>query len=158
MGMGGTMETPSRRPGSVAKALLEAERSVALQPANPTSVLAAAPIETPADQPTSAPSNPLQASLCAAGMPAERAARIAARMAFVDMKRSFMDAADRIEGLHAERVRLKVRQAHDPIELLHLREVVSALLPEHEHAMRERLRAKLLTVFSDTTTGAPREF
>jgi hypothetical protein len=96
--------------------------------------------------------------LSRSGMPAERAARIAARMAFVDMKRSFIEAAARITGPHGETVRRKVRSANDPLELFHLREVVAALLPDEASDTRRHLRQKLLTVFSDTTTGTPRDF
>lgn len=149
---GRTFQRPSG--GSVLgrASLLAAEPEPGLEPAP-------APAAPQADRPASpGTSSPLRSLLREAGMPAERAARIAARMAFVDMKRSFMEAAERIEGPHGERVRIKVRRAHDPMELFHLRDVVAALLPEREIEMRRSLRAKLLTVFCDTTTGAPREF
>jgi hypothetical protein len=112
---------------------------------------------TPPPQDGADPDHPVRRLLDDAGMPAERAARIAARLAFVDMKRSFMQAADRIHGLHGDRVRRKVRQATDPIELFHLREVVSALLPDDARDMRQQLRLKLRTVFSDTMIGSAPE-
>jgi hypothetical protein len=125
--------------------------------AQPTAGLAPLAPLAASDQPLPG-HRPVREALNTVGMPAERAARIAARVAFVEMKRSFIDAAARITGPHGETVRRKVRAANEPLELFHLREVVASLLPDTDADLRRQLRQKLLTVFSDTTTGTAREF
>ena len=115
----------------------------------------------------------------AVGLPAERAARIAARQAFVQMKRSFMDAAALVPGSIGELLRGKVRGAHEPLDLWHLREVLLALLPDNEDAgaasspvassiseplrkqashCRDDIRNQLERVFVDSITGTTRDF
>lgn len=113
-----------------------------------------------------------------AGFPAERAARIAARHAFVQMKRSFMDAALLVPGTLGDLLRVKIRGAHEPLDLWHLREVLLALLPEagpggtpdaggsaasaerlaQAARCREDVQQQLQRVFVDSVTGTPRDF
>lgn len=114
------------------------------------------------------------------GLPAERAARIAARHAFVQMKRSFIDAAALVPGSIGELLRGKIRQAHEPLDLWHLREVLLALLPDSDPATgatapaaqgsgemsiehraarcRADVQRHLESVFVDSITGTPRDF
>lgn len=118
------------------------------------------------------------------GLPAERAARIAARYAFVQMKRSFIEAAALVPGSIGELLRGKIRQAHEPLDLWHLREVLLALLPDGDggttaHATanaasppateeptleqraarcRADVQRQLKSVFADSVTGVPRDF
>lgn len=92
----------------------------------------------------------------------ERTARMAARQAFVDLKRAFMDAAVLIPGESGDRLRRHIRQANEPLELWHLRELVTSLLPADDSEtvafVRRRVRAQMQNVFADTTIGQPREF
>lgn len=116
------------------------------------------------------------------GLPAERAARIAARHAFVQMKRSFIDGAALVPGSIGELLRGKIRQAHEPLDLWHLREVLLALLPDADanpgaaalpgsggtgeeasievRAARCRadIQRQLQSVFAESLTGLPRDF
>jgi hypothetical protein len=97
-----------------------------------------------------------------ANLTPERAARMAARQAFVDLKRAFMDAAALIPGESGDRLRQHIRHAHEPIELWHLRDLVVSLLPgDHDERAafaRRCVRAQMQNVFVDTTIGQPREF
>ncbi len=119
-----------------------------------------------------------------AGLPAERAARIAARQAFVQLKRCFMDAAGLVPGSMGELLRRKIRGAHEPLDLWHLREVLLALLPCEDEApaatvtpgthhtpdsqpdalqrrlatCREELQQQIERVFVDSITGTTRDF
>jgi hypothetical protein len=91
-----------------------------------------------------------------------RTARMAARQAFVDLKRAFMDAVAMIPGDAGDRLRLHVRQANEPLELWHVRDLVCQLMPgdqdERAAFARRRVKAQMQNVFADTTIGQMREF
>ena len=80
------------------------------------------------------------------GMPHDRAARLAARRAFVAMKRVFLDAATLLEGSAGARLRRRVRLALEPWELLSLQNALLDALPDsdersarHRHALYRQL-------------------
>jgi hypothetical protein len=97
-----------------------------------------------------------------ANLTPERTARMAARQAFVDLKRAFIDAAALIPGESGDRLRQHVRQANDPLELWHVRALIVSLLPgdqdERAAFARRRVKAQMQNVFADTTIGTTREF
>lgn len=76
------------------------------------------------------------------GLPQDRAARMAARRAFVDMKQLFMKAVEPL--VHAKGLWLQeqVRQAHEPIHLWLLRGPLLAAIKEDGRSPRA-LRAEL---------------
>ena len=83
-----------------------------------------------------------------AGMPADRAARIAARRAFVDMKQLFMRAVENLDHRKAEWLRSQVRVAEDPIDLWLLRGPLLAALREDDST--RALRAELYRTLDST--------
>ena len=76
------------------------------------------------------------------GMPADRAARIAARRAFVEMKQIFIRAVAHFEDRKGQWLREQVRLANDPLDLWLLRGPVLAALRENDSNTR-LLRADL---------------
>jgi hypothetical protein len=83
---------------------------------------------------------------CGFGMPHDRAARVAARRAFVAMKRVFLDAAILLEGSSGACLRRRVRLALQPSELLSLQATLIDGLPvndersrHHRHALYRQL-------------------
>lgn len=76
------------------------------------------------------------------GLPQDRAAQLAARQAFVAMKRLFMDAVAPLGDGKGDWLRQQVRLANDPIDLWVLRGPVIAALRVDEHDTRT-LRAQL---------------
>lgn len=56
-----------------------------------------------------------------AGMPGDRLAQLAARRAFVGLKRLFIDAAARVDDGDAPWLRAQVRAAEEPVDLWLLR-------------------------------------
>jgi hypothetical protein len=92
-----------------------------------------------------------------AGMPQDRATRIAARRAFVDMKLLFMRAVADLEDRKGSWLRAQVRQANDPNDLWLLRVPVLAALRKNQVGTR-KLRAELYrsldSVFPDSFTSA----
>lgn len=77
------------------------------------------------------------------GMPQDRAARIAARRAFVEMKQLFLMAAQAVEDRKGAWLRSQVRQAHDPIDLWLLRGPLLASLRNGDEPGTRHLRAEL---------------
>jgi hypothetical protein len=84
------------------------------------------------------------------GMPGDRDARLAARRAFVDLKRTFLHA---LEDLHnAEWLRAQVRSAEDPSDLWLLRAPLFAVLNGADPDRRQRrqmVRRGLDSLFPD---------
>jgi len=76
------------------------------------------------------------------GMPADRAARIAARRAFVEMKQIFMRSVAHFQDRKGLWLRSQVRLANDPMDLWLLRGPVLAALRDNDSATRH-LRADL---------------
>lgn len=76
------------------------------------------------------------------GLPADRAARLAARRGFVEMKQVFLKAVDPIKGRKGDWLRQQVRQAHEPLDLWLLRGPVLSVL-RHGDAGSRGLRADL---------------
>ena len=93
------------------------------------------------------------ASLPDAGMPSDRAARIAARQAFVMLKLTFLHALEVADSAGSvEWLRKQVRCAEEPVDLWLLRAPVYAALAgtNEEHRSRRRiLRRGLDTIFPD---------
>ena len=90
------------------------------------------------------------ANLPDADLPSHRAARMAARQAFVDLKQTFLQALDAADG--ADWLRKQVRSAEEPVDLWLLRAPVYAVLAgaDDEHRERRRaLRRGLDTIFPD---------
>ncbi len=83
------------------------------------------------------------------GLPHDRAARIAARRAFVDMKQLFMSAVENLEHRKAAWLRAQVRGAEDPIDLWLLRGPLLATLREDDVATRT-MRARLYKSLDST--------
>lgn len=77
-----------------------------------------------------------------AGMPQDRAARLAARRAFVEMKLLFLRATAPLEDRKGEWLRGQVRQATDPMDLWLLRGPVLQALSYDDRRHRS-LRAEL---------------
>ena len=78
-----------------------------------------------------------------AGLPGDRAARIAARRAFVDMKQLFLFAAENVEDRKGAWLRAQVRQAEDPLDLWLLRGPLLAALRSGDADGTRHLRAEL---------------
>ena len=76
------------------------------------------------------------------GMPQDRAARLAARRAFVEMKLLFVRATAPLEDRKGEWLRHQVRQASDPLDLWLLRGPVLRAL-SHDDRRHRALRAEL---------------
>jgi hypothetical protein len=90
-----------------------------------------------------------------AGLPADRGARIAARQAFVTLKRSFLDALETVPA--AEWLRVQVRAAEEPVDLWLLRAPVFAALGRMDadcRSHRQRLHRSLDSIFPDLPTGS----
>lgn len=77
-----------------------------------------------------------------AGMPADRAARLAARRSFVDMKQVFLRAVASVAGHKGEWLQQQVRQAREPHDLWMMRGAVIAALCVQDGSTRT-LRAEL---------------
>jgi hypothetical protein len=90
-----------------------------------------------------------------AGLPGDRGARIAARQAFVTLKRSFLDALETVPA--AEWLRVQVRAAEEPVDLWLLRAPVFAALGRMDadsRTHRQRLHRSLDSIFPDLPTGS----
>jgi hypothetical protein len=86
------------------------------------------------------------------GLPQDRAAQLAARQAFVVMKRLFIDAVAPLGDGKGEWLRRQVRLANDPIDLWVLRGPVIAALRVDEQdtrALRAQLYRGLDTIFPE---------
>lgn len=90
-----------------------------------------------------------------AGLPGDRCARIAARQAFVALKRSFLEALATVPA--AEWLRVQVRAAEEPVDLWLLRAPVFAALGRMDadcRTHRQRLHRSLDSIFPDLETGS----
>lgn len=90
------------------------------------------------------------AALAEGGLPGDRSARLAARQAFVDLKRSFLVALQGQPG--GEWLQAQVRAAEEPVDLWLLRGPVFAVLTGTDGDRRQRrqaLRRSLDSVFPD---------
>jgi hypothetical protein len=81
------------------------------------------------------------------GLPADRQARIAARRAFVEMKADLMCACAVLPGAYGERLRQRVRQATEAVDLWRLRGAILVALPE-AHPRTPGHRSELLRQLS----------
>ncbi|HEX5684914.1 MAG TPA: hypothetical protein VFY73_12895 [Ideonella sp.] len=77
-----------------------------------------------------------------AGLPQDRASRVAARRAFVEMKLLFLRATGPLEDRKGEWLRHQVRQATDPMDLWLLRGPVLRALSQDDQRHRS-VRAEL---------------
>jgi len=84
----------------------------------------------------------------APGLPADRAARIAARRAFVDMKQLFIRSVEKLEHRKGAWLRSQVRAAEDPLDLWLLRGPLLAALREDDR--NRQLRAELYRTLDRT--------
>ncbi len=95
-----------------------------------------------------------------AGMPGDRRARVAARQAFADLKRTFLYVLDGASG--ADWLRHLVEQAEEPVDLWLLRAPAFSALDgvDLDHrGRRQLLRRGLDTLFPDLEpTGIPLVF
>jgi hypothetical protein len=92
------------------------------------------------------------------GLPMARQARIAARRAFVDTKRCFIDAATPIPGARGDWLRHQIRQSNDPLDLWLLRGAVYDALSGEESSRgeaRRRLQRTLDRSFPDGSASGP---
>lgn len=93
-------------------------------------------------------------ALPGAGLPADRAAQLAARQAFVKLKIRFAEAVSDLPGHHGYWLRAQVRATEEPSDLWMLRGPVYAALQAAgtaEHRQRRaRLRLDLESMFPDT--------
>lgn len=90
-----------------------------------------------------------------AGLRGDRGARLAARQAFVSLKRSFLDALETVPA--AEWLRVQVRAAEEPVDLWLLRAPVFAALGRMDadcRSHRQRLHRSLDSIFPDLDTGS----
>lgn len=97
---------------------------------------------------------PAPSVLLAGALPRQRATRIAARCAFVEMKQRFIDAVAGIDGSRGTWLRHQVRQAQQPVDLWLLRGAVFAVLRGHDddsHRIRSDLQRALDDVFPDSS-------
>jgi hypothetical protein len=85
----------------------------------------------------------------ATGMPGDRAARIAARRAFVDMKLLFIRSVANLEHRKGAWLRRQVRAAEDPMDLWLIRGPLLAALREDDktRSLRAELYRSLDTTF-----------
>lgn len=92
-------------------------------------------------------------ALPGAGLPHDRASRLAARKAFVDLKQVFIAAVESLHGPEGEWLKAQVRGAEEPTELWLLRAPVMAALSQRDERTRQwraRLRRSLVALFPDT--------
>jgi hypothetical protein len=90
------------------------------------------------------------------GLPADRAARVAARRAFVDMKQLFMRSVENLQHRKGAWLRAQVRTAEDPVDLWLIRGPLLAALREDDRT--RSLRAELYRSLDSTfpqAFGAP---
>jgi hypothetical protein len=93
------------------------------------------------------------AALPGAGLPHDRASRIAARRAFVELKHAFTAAVARVEGRQGDWLRMQIRAAEDPLDLWLLRAPVMDALAARDdstRAWRQELRRSLSGLFPDS--------
>lgn len=87
-----------------------------------------------------------------AGLPQDRAARLAARRAFVEMKLLFLRATEMLEDRKGVWLRQQVRQANDPIDLWLLRGPVLRVLSQddrHHRNLRAEMYRSLDNIFPE---------
>lgn len=90
------------------------------------------------------------------GMPQDRAARLAARQAFVDLKHDFMVAVALLPGARGEWLRQQVRHAEDPSALSGVRGFLFAELHGNDpdtRSVRRSLQRGLDSLFVDSLPG-----
>jgi AcrR family transcriptional regulator len=105
---------------------------------------------TPATAPRHFVASP---ALPGAGLPHDRMAQLAARQAFVLLKRCFCDAVATLHDARGDWLRQQVRSAEEPIDLWLLRGPVFASLAGPDPARREcrqHLRRGLDALFLDS--------
>jgi hypothetical protein len=88
-----------------------------------------------------------------AGLPHDRASRLAARRAFVDLKTVFIEAIAQIPGSRGDWLRNQVRGCEEPIDLWLLRASVLDALAERDDRTRQwrrELRRSLSALFPQT--------
>ena len=112
-----------------------------------------APPETPALRPRAGtPGVPLRPAFAPNGVPSPRLARFTARMAFVDVKRDFLDAVATLDG--ADWLRRQLRAAEQPSDLWLLRGAVcDALVAAGRRAETPPLRLKLAALLPQGLPG-----
>lgn len=91
------------------------------------------------------------------GMPQDRAARLAARQAFVDLKHDFMVAVALLPGARGEWLRQIVRGAEDPTALSRVRRFLFDELQGNDPAtcsVRHSLQTGLDSLFVDSVPGS----
>lgn len=92
------------------------------------------------------------------GLPADRAARLAARRLFVEMKQVFLRAVTPLRDRKGDWLRLQVRQSQEPLDLWLLRgPVLSALRGDDARSlgMRAELYRSLDQLMDHVQTRAP---
>lgn len=92
-------------------------------------------------------------ALPGAGLPHDRMAQLAARQAFVVLKRCFSDAVAALPDERGDWLRQQVRSAEEPIDLWMLRAPVFASLAGADpvrRARRQQLRRGLDSLFLDS--------
>ena len=89
------------------------------------------------------------AGLPGSGLPHDRRARLAARKAFIDLKQTFQDAVNSLQGARAEWLKHQIRQAEDPVDLWLLRGAVFAELPASA-PLRQQLQMGIEMLFPDS--------
>lgn len=91
--------------------------------------------------------------LAGAGLPGDRAARVAARRAFVDLKHTYLQALCEVPDTEGGWLRSQVRSAEQPVDLWLLRAPVFAALAGADPDTRRRrqmLRRGLDSMFLDS--------
>ena len=89
-----------------------------------------------------------RSALTGIGLPEDRQARIAARRAFVNLKRTYLAAVEALPGPRADWLRFQIRHAAEPADLWLLRATVFAALPGREHgAERDSLQRGIDSMF-----------
>jgi hypothetical protein len=109
-----------------------------------------------AAMPSARPGSPEADVALSFGMPQDRAARIAARRDFVEMKQLFMRAAEQLEHGKGAWLRVQVRAAEEPTDLWVLRNpLLTALRVEdtRTRALRAELYRSLDNVFPERLSG-----
>jgi hypothetical protein len=103
------------------------------------------------------PPPPEETSCIDVGLPADRAARLAARKAFVEMKHIFMRAVAPLPAGKGSWLREQVRAAREPTDLWLLRGAVLAALFHDDRPTRD-MRAEIYrgldSLFPDSSLGA----